>query len=224
MIGIVSALSEEIAPLVRRASIRHRERCGTHDVARGQLDGREVALVTVGDGAERAQRGIEAFLAAGEPPRALLFVGIAGGLTPELGPGDLVASQRTCGGAGIDAAGADASLLASALQVTSVHAGTLVTVSRVVTEPAEKHRLRESVRAADPAAVDLESTIFARVASEFGVPHVIVRSISDTVDEGLPRFFTSASFRTGASTVVGSWPVLSCGRRCGPACVDSDPA
>ncbi len=67
-----------------------------------------------------------------------------------------------------------------------VRAGTVVSSGTVVWQAEEKHRLR---RLTDAAGLDMESAAVAAVAQERGVPMVIVRTVSDLVDEDLPLDF-----------------------------------
>ena len=67
-----------------------------------------------------------------------------------------------------------------------VRAGTVVSSGTVVWQAEEKHRLR---RLTDATGLDMESAAVAAVAQERGVPMVIVRTVSDLVDEDLPIDF-----------------------------------
>jgi adenosylhomocysteine nucleosidase len=67
-----------------------------------------------------------------------------------------------------------------------VRAGTVVSSRTVVWQAKEKHRLR---RLTNSAGLDMESAAVAAVAQERGVPMVIVRTVSDLVDEDLPLDF-----------------------------------
>jgi len=56
-----------------------------------------------------------------------------------------------------------------------------------------------------PAAVDLETAAWARVAGELGVPYLAVRAVSDTASETLPVDFNrlrGADGRVRRSAVV----------------------
>jgi adenosylhomocysteine nucleosidase len=67
-----------------------------------------------------------------------------------------------------------------------VRAGTVVSAGTVVWQAEEKHRLRLLT---DATGLDMESAAVAAVAQERGVPMVIVRTVSDLVDEDLPLDF-----------------------------------
>jgi adenosylhomocysteine nucleosidase len=68
------------------------------------------------------------------------------------------------------------------LQVGDIVTQRLLTVDRLVSEPAEKRRLAEAHQA---VAVDMESAAVAEVCAEYGVPCRVVRAVSDTVDTAL---------------------------------------
>ena len=86
MIGIITAMREELAPLLRRARIA-RVVDGRYHV--GTLDGAEVVLVAGGDGLEQAERAAAALL---ETFKLSLLVGagIGGAVDPSLKRGDIV--------------------------------------------------------------------------------------------------------------------------------------
>lgn len=54
MIGIITALPEELAPLLRRAAVERTLRLGRHRCHVGSLSGRPVVLMAGGDGLARA--------------------------------------------------------------------------------------------------------------------------------------------------------------------------
>jgi adenosylhomocysteine nucleosidase len=91
--AIVSPLAAELAAVAAAATGLRRLRLGGPWAASGWLGGRPVLLATTGDGARSAARGLEALLAAARPER-LLFLGVAGGISPGLAIGELVVAQR----------------------------------------------------------------------------------------------------------------------------------
>lgn len=92
-------LPEEAAALRRR--LEDRERIAPPGAPlswRGRLAGRRVVLTVTGDGERRARLGaaqiLERLATEGRRPAAVIGFGVAGGLSPELEVGDLVASRR----------------------------------------------------------------------------------------------------------------------------------
>lgn len=206
---MVAALREELAPAARRllsqppppaGSWRHGA-VGPHD---------EVFLMTTGDGAVAAARSIEALLGA-TAPHALVALGCAGGLTPDLVRGDLVLAERV-----VDAAsGATLQPLAGpwlerGRAAPGSRAGTLVTSRTIAGTPAEKERLA-GVAGSAPATVDLETALWVAAAAAAAVPWLAVRGVVDAHDEALPLDFEALRGDRGS---VASWRVVwaSCRR------------
>jgi adenosylhomocysteine nucleosidase len=72
--------------------------------------------------------------------------------------------------------------LVAELQVGDVVTDRIITVDRLVADPAEKRRLAESHHA---VAVDMESDTVAEVCRASGIPFLAVRAVSDAVDTTL---------------------------------------
>jgi adenosylhomocysteine nucleosidase len=83
--------------------------------------------------------------------------------------------------------------------------GTVVSSETVVWQAEEKRRLRELT---DATGLDMESAAVAGVARERGLPMVIVRTVSDLVDEDLPLdfnlFLRPTGWIKGMQSVIGS--------------------
>jgi len=83
--------------------------------------------------------------------------------------------------------------------------GTVVSSEIVVWQAEEKRRLRELT---DATGLDMESAAVAGVARERGLPMVIVRTVSDLVDEDLPLdfnlFLRPTGWIKGMQAVIGS--------------------
>jgi adenosylhomocysteine nucleosidase len=180
----------------------------------GRLAGEEVALMATGDGPAAAAAGLEALLAAVRP-RRLLVVGVAGGLTPGLAEGTLVAARRV-----VDAGGRavprdpDASWLDEAFAGGAIGGAVISTDQIVAGSAARQAVLRGALAgiaavsgAAWPpvATVDLESAAYARVAAAWSLPYLVVRAVLDTAEEELPLDFEAcrdASGRVSNARVV----------------------
>jgi adenosylhomocysteine nucleosidase len=200
--AIVSPLPAELAA-VRAMTVIERIAGG---LAFGRLGGAPVVLASTGDGAPAAARGLAALLAAASVDR-LLVLGVAGGLSPDLAPGDLLAARRVVED-GRAAPPPDAGWLAAAIAGGAV-AGTAVTTARILVTPAEKRAVLRSLAAsgaAGPATVDLESATYARLAAERGIPYLVVRAVIDAAGEPLPLDFNRARGAGGgvmAARVIG---------------------
>ena len=88
-IAIVAAMPEEIAPLVRRTHGTRRFGVAGRSGFRGTLGDRPVLFLVTGDGPALAREGVCALLDRFEVS-AILGMGVAGGLTPDLEPGEVV--------------------------------------------------------------------------------------------------------------------------------------
>jgi nucleoside phosphorylase len=96
----------------------------------------------------------------------LILAGLAGALSPALCIGDII-FQKT-----------------GDWPELPYRAGAIHTVDRLITNPQEKARLFSQTGA---EAVDMESAIVGRLATEAGVPLLILRAISDTSAQALPE-------------------------------------
>jgi len=92
-LGIICALPEEIEHLHAGLTSRDEETVGGFRFARGRLDGEPVVLVESGIG-KVASSLTATLLCAHFRCRSLLFSGVAGGLDPALGVGDVVIGER----------------------------------------------------------------------------------------------------------------------------------
>jgi adenosylhomocysteine nucleosidase len=87
LLGVISALPEELAHLSDRSQPAHR--LGGLSFWRGQIGGREAVFVESGAG--KVNAGVATSLLLDRfDCRALLLCGVAGGLDPSLGVGDIV--------------------------------------------------------------------------------------------------------------------------------------
>ena len=197
-------------------------------VTLGRLAGEEVALMATGDGPAAAAAGLEALLAAVQP-RRLLVIGVAGGLTPGLAEGTLVAARQLVAGDGaMVPREPDAAWLAAALAGGAV-AGAVVSADRILADPAARQAVlgkalpmpatsampattavpARTVTAAMPdtiAVVDLESVAYARVAAARSLPYLVVRAVLDPAGERLPLDFEACrdgSGRVSNARVLG---------------------
>ncbi len=165
---VVAALSYELAKLNRDA-----------------LAG--LALLETGEGVANAESHLEAWLDR-SAARAVLSIGFAGALSSSLQAGDLVIASEIRD----STEGPDATLLAAARQVqidAPVRFGTALTSHEILWQAESKRTLASSLCANAIGFVDMESTAIARVCGRRGVPFLIIRSITDLLDEDLPLDF-----------------------------------
>lgn len=119
---------------------------------------------------------LDARVARLPPPALVVSAGICGALSPHLAEGDLVVPEAVLGPTGARYTTVEVPGLA--------RAGTLATVTEVVTTRAAKARLWMETTA---LACDMESAAILEWARARGVPAVVVRGVADTADRGVPE-------------------------------------
>jgi hopanoid-associated phosphorylase len=149
---------------------------------------REVRLLPKGHGETVVSGGGNAGLAAkieqaiARGGKAVISVGICGGLAPGLRVGATVLGTEVVGSG--ERYGADPAWLeALARRIPKAVQGVIAGVDAVACEPSQKAALCRDTGA---AAVDMESHIAARVAAGYGLPFAALRVVSDAADDRLP--------------------------------------
>ena len=196
---VLAAMSEELAPL--RALLADAGPVGGRgfgvdidvDIVSGRLGANRVALAVTGDGDRNARLRAAAVLALA-PARALLAIGVAGALSDDLVPGELIAVTRVLREHGPVLAASPQ--LADAAAGHGARAGVAVTADRIADTVADKQRLLAIAAAA--AVVDLESAAYAEAAIAARIPWLILRAVSDTAAEALPALLNHARDAGGA--------------------------
>ena len=199
MLVFMAALRRELSPVEALVQVRHRERTRGCIIAQGSVGGLSVALVQSGVGKQRAQEGVRAVMESCRP-EAVINIGFAGGVSPDVKGGDLVLAERVYpwdpqangengDSASKDSLSADSALLEAAMltlqeeQIPS-HKGDLLTVPNVVGP-----ELKKWVGARLPVkAVDMESYWIGETLMEHSVPFLAVRAVSDEMGDVLPDF------------------------------------
>jgi len=166
--GIVAAMREELAPLLALTEVERRGKIAGCDVVWGTLGRVPVVIARTGEGHVRAERGTAALLDE-VPLSRLLVTGVSGGLTAELGPGELIVGRRVLQ-RGEAAPAPDGDWVAEALRIDGTIAGTMLTTREILCTPASKAAAREQLDEDGPAVVDLETAIYAEAAAASGVP------------------------------------------------------
>ena len=156
-----------------------------------------LALLETGEGAANAERYLGEWLEHGDA-RAVLSIGFAGALSPSLQVGDLVIAN----GIRDSTQRPDAKLLSAARQVQidpTVRFGVALSSNSILWRAESKHALASSLGANEIGFVDMESTAIAGVCARRGAPFLIIRSITDLLDEDLPLDFNQ--YRTSDGRV-----------------------
>ena len=145
-------------------------------------------------------------LAVGAGCRSIISFGVAGGLAPDLIPGDCVVASAI-----IDypAVRPTDPLWSRKLadMIPGARHGPIMGVNSVVSEPSDKCKLHTFTRA---AAVDMESHLVARLADAHGLALAAVRVIIDPAHRAVPPAALLA-MAPGGSTDVSAmlWEILA---------------
>lgn len=123
---------------------------------------------------------------------ALLSWGVAGGLSADLAPGDIIAANDV-----VDEGGAHHPLTRidlSSVEGAAPHEGSILGLDRMVfhsTEKAALHRISGAI------CVDMETHRVAKVAATHGLPAAALRVVGDGAGRSLPPFVANAITATG---------------------------
>jgi adenosylhomocysteine nucleosidase len=186
MLVIFGALDEEISSFRSTMAVEDTIIYQSGRVYRGSYQGKNLLLVNHGVGKRRAST-ICRWVVDHYPVSAIVSLGFAGALKPDFRTGDMfICSCMICAD---DPTGtpheADSILftIAKECKINGLSYGTGVSTNRPVSLPADKHILGESSSA---DIVDMESYWIASIASEYGLPLIVGRAISDAVNDTLP--------------------------------------
>jgi hopanoid-associated phosphorylase len=115
----------------------------------------------------------------------LVSFGIAGGLAPQLRPGDVIVSCEvvTLDGCRYSDEPFRGRLIDLTRAIGAIE-GPVLSARRIMTTRAEKAR---AWRQTGALAVDLESAIVARIAAAAGIPFIVLRAVADPAARSLPR-------------------------------------
>jgi adenosylhomocysteine nucleosidase len=200
-LGIVTALSLEGAVLPRECRWRSVDSDAGFTLRRASLNGLELLCLRSGPGVSAARGAAELLVSHGA--RALLCLGVSGGLAPGLKNADLVLAEAiSVDGFGRDGGGGPASVPLSRISWTwlrqalpavqssalahypriKVRLGRIVSLERPVLSPARKADLWRSNWA---LAADLESAGVAEAAVGAGLPLLVLRAVCDSAERDL---------------------------------------
>ncbi len=197
---VATAMPEEYEAMAAVVTDGERLHAGEADrgfLLKGRISGAPALLAMTGDGAIRSAASVSLLLSE-FPVSLLVGAGAAGALDPSLRAGEIVVATRIRDEAG-EMAAPDAALVARARALGAKPAA-FVTAARPVCSSKEKGALadRFGVAGFGPAVVDMESAAWARAAASHGVPFLLLRSVSDTFEEDLPRFLSSCLSSDGS--------------------------
>lgn len=169
-------------------------------------------VVTIGAGGNAERLRILLAATDASAYRAVLSIGIAGGLAPDLVPGDVAVASGVVAGDrryAVDrtvAAALSARLDGLASRITSAD---LAGVDAAVMSVAAKAALRALTGA---CAVDMESHVAAAFALRHGLPFAALRVVCDPAERSLPAFAAQALKPDGEPDILAVLAALAGGR------------
>lgn len=195
-IAIIGAMEEEVVILREQMENRQVETIANSEFTTGMLNGAEVILLRSGIGKVNAAM-TTAVLLQHFQPEVIINTGSAGGLNPELNVGDIVISTEvrhhdvdvTAFGYEYgqvpqlpaafkaDSALVDAAVSCADKEEVQVVKGLIATGDAFMSDA--ERVLAVGKKFPELQAVEMEAAAIAQVAYQFGVPFVIIRSISD---------------------------------------------
>lgn len=196
MLALLGAFGQEIVDLRRQMVIEEVVAERGCKLYRGKFENRDALLVKTGMGKERAENATKLILER-YPVTAIISLGFAGALAPELRIGDVVVcSTLHCAPRleqeeqGVEPCAPDANLLSLASQgpgdrATRFCLGSGVTVLQLDSSLQKMQELSETFHA---HIVEMESYWIARIASAQQIPFIAIRSISDTMHHSVQPF------------------------------------
>lgn len=199
MIGIIGAMDQEIELLLGDLQGRHDLSWPGVTLHQGQLDGHEVLLTRGGIGKVNAAMTTTQLLNAGA--KQVIFTGVAGGVHRDLRVGDIVVSTDLVQhDVDVRALGYDlgtvpgeeahwqadpqlralAVAAAQAVPEVQVQEGRIASGDQFIASPEAVRGLWDTFQA---SCAEMEGAAVAQVCAKWGVPFVVIRSISDTADQ-----------------------------------------
>jgi len=196
MLAILGAFGQEIVDYRRQMVIEEVVAGPLCRLYRGKFKNRETVLVQTGMGKERAENATR-FILERYPITAMISLGFAGALAPQLRIGDVVVCSTLYCAPGseqkeqrLEPLAPDANLLSLASQGPADGAipfclGNGVTVLQLDANPQKMQEFSETFQA---NIIDMESYWIARIASARQIPFIAIRSISDTIQHSVQPF------------------------------------
>ncbi|WP_435010680.1 nucleoside phosphorylase [Tundrisphaera lichenicola] len=187
-IGVVAALSIEVAPLLARLENVRKYSGPKFSVVEGECGSQLVVVVLTGTGRARAQRGAEILL-DGHRPRWIISAGFGGALDPSLKRNEIILPSEV-----VNLEGRRFAIDLEVPPGAGLRSGRLLTVDEIVRTAAEKAELRRKYEA---DVVDMESSSVAALCGDRGVRFLSVRVVSDDAKVDLPPEVLSILGRSG---------------------------
>lgn len=202
MLLILSALKEEIKPILHEMDVVETVNLRPAVIMRGEYLGKEIVIAHTGAGCDKMQRTAE-FCIKEYKPELLINVGYCGALSPNLSLGDIVIADsvihETKGNSIATNSNTEKIANICANNQLKFHKGVILSVDKVVETPHEKAYLGTKFSA---IAVDMESFGLARAAENSKTAFAVIRSVLDPMDMHLPSFENMVS-DDGTTNILG---------------------
>lgn len=221
--AVIGAMPEETATLDALLVDRRVREVGPYELLEGVLDGHRVTLAVCGVGKVNAAALTQTLLEHGAT--RVIFTGVAGAVDPDLAVGDVVVShdavqhdvdvtplgyERGMVPGEPLAWPSDPHLIERAVAAAReavpearVVVGRVASGDQFIADPRRVATLRGGVGA---ACAEMEGAAVAHVCARWGVPWVVIRSISDTADHEASvdfRAFTRIAAERAGAVVRG---------------------
>lgn len=196
--GVVIALEAEADALLGRTTWRFQN--AQKECVLQLQDGLQLIVILAGIGMANAEKAASDLISRGV--KAMVNVGLAGGLDPELKAGHIIVAgeilqidQEDLQGSWI-AYAAGAELAHAVLRSNGIvtRSGTILTAQQAILTCEQKESLYNQTRA---LAVDMESAAVASVAGRADIPFFGLRAICDPADKTVPRDLFSCLNQNG---------------------------
>lgn len=193
--GILGAMPDEVAQLCARLAGVEVESYAGVAYHKGSLGDKRVIVCCAGMGKANAAATVQALITRFGADH-IIFSGIAGNMSGEIGIGDVVVGRTVVYHDAEDAmiaqsapflteypgdpALVEAALAACAAQGVKAIAGKIATGDRFIGDSATKAEIAARVH---PDCVEMEGAAVMQIAGRNGVPCVVLRAMSDNADE-----------------------------------------
>ena len=209
-IGIIAAMPEETAPLLRKVGRVHRELHRGFNLYRFTYGRSDVCLLESRIGMGQSARATRELLDLADVGM-ILNIGLGGAPLPDLSVGDIVVAERLIyfkERLFSEQQGLDARLTSDCLSALQgerkfrVCPGTSITAAEILDKKSFAPLIPSGVR---HPVLEMETTAVARIAREHSIPLAAVRAISDGSDEELG--FSIGEF-TDEEMRISPWRVV----------------
>jgi len=178
-VGLIAAMPEEVAPLLKKIGGYKKVTSGRHDIFSFNFNGQDTKLLTSGMGPANAASAARTLIDSFRPELIVNF-GFAGSLSPELNVGDIVTANRIL--FLHDRLFSEQQGLGGEIFVAGVKTGAFVTTGKVTDKKWLSAKLPNGI---SKAVVEMETAAVAQAAHREGIPLIAIRAISDGFDEEL---------------------------------------